>query len=75
MFPTRETVQNRTYPLTRSVYFFLNRAPGQPLKPQVTEFMRYVLSRQGQADVAQLGVYLPLPASFAREQLKKVVQP
>ncbi len=72
VFPTRETVQNRTYPLTRSVFFFLNRAPGQPVKPQVREFMRYVLSRQGQADVARLGVYLPLPAAFAQEQRRKV---
>lgn len=71
VFPTRDTVQNRTYPLTRSVYLFLNRAPGQPIKPQAREFMRYVLSRQGQEDVVRVGSYLPLTAPFAREQLKK----
>jgi phosphate transport system substrate-binding protein len=72
VFPTRATVQNRTYPLTRSVYMFLNRAPGKPLSPQVREFMRFVLSRQGQEDVIRGGSYLPLPAAFAREQLKKL---
>ena len=72
VFPTRETVQNRTYPLTRSVYMFLNRAPGKPLSPQVKEFMRFVLSRRGQQDVVRLGSYLPLTAAFAREQLRKL---
>jgi phosphate transport system substrate-binding protein len=72
VFPTLETVKNRTYPLTRSVYMFLNRPPGKPLRPQVKEFLRFVLSRQGQEDVTRLGSYLPLPAAFAREQRKKL---
>lgn len=72
VFPTRATVQNRTYPLTRSIYMFLNRAPGKALSPQVKEFMRFVLSRQGQEDVVKLGSYLPLTAAFAREQLRKL---
>lgn len=72
VFPTRETVQNRTYPLTRSIYMFLNRAPGKSLTPQVKEFMRFVLSRQGQEDVVRNGNYLPLTPAYAREQLKKL---
>lgn len=36
--------------------------------------MRFVLSRQGQADVTRLGSYLPLTAAFARQQLKKLDQ-
>lgn len=72
VFPTLETVRNRTYPLTRSIYMFLNRPPGKPLKPQVKEFLRFVLSRQGQEDVTRNGNYLPLPAAFAREQSKKL---
>lgn len=72
VFPSLETVQNRTYPLTRTVFMYLNRAPGKALKPQVREFMRYVLSRQGQQDVAQVGVYLPLTGTFARDQLEKL---
>jgi phosphate transport system substrate-binding protein len=72
VFPTRQTVQDRTYPLTRSIYMFLNRPPGKPLRPQVKEFLRFVLSRQGQRDVARNGNYLPLTAAFAREQRKKL---
>lgn len=72
VFPTRATVQSRSYPLTRSVYMFLNRAPGKPLRPQVKEFMRYVLSRQGQAEVARLGNYLPLTGRVVQQQLEKL---
>ena len=72
VLPTLETVQNRTYPLTRSIYMFLNRPSGKPLRPQVKEFLRFVLSRQGQEDVTRLGSYLPLTATFAREQRRKL---
>lgn len=72
VLPTKETVQNRTYPLTRSVFMYLNRAPGKPLKPQVRDFMRFVLSRQGQEVVRQLGVYLPLTSSVVQSERKKL---
>ena len=70
--PTRENVQNRTYPLTRSIYVFLNHAPGKPLEPKLKEFLRYLLSREGQQDVVRQGEYLPLTEEVVREQLKKV---
>jgi phosphate transport system substrate-binding protein len=70
--PTRENFQNGTYPLNRRVYLFINRQPGQPLDPKVKEFLRYVLSRQGQQDVAREGGYLPLTAEEVRAQLKKL---
>jgi phosphate transport system substrate-binding protein len=66
---TRVNVENRTYPLTRTVYIFINR---QPATPVVTEFLKYVLSKSGQADVARQNVYLPLPADFAKAQLAKL---
>ena len=70
--PSRESFQNRTYPLTRSIYIYLNRKPGQPLDLRVKEFLRYVLSREGQEAVERAGKYLPLTAEVAREQLKKL---
>ena len=56
VLPSRETVRNRTYPLTRRVYAFLRRSPD----PKVREFLRYILSRDGQEDVVEEGDYLPL---------------
>jgi len=72
VMPSRKSFQDRTYPLVRSIYIFLNRAPGKPLEPKLKEFLRYVLSWEGQQTVASDGNYLPLPASVAREQLKKL---
>jgi phosphate transport system substrate-binding protein len=72
------TVAARTYPLARPVYlYFAPDTPGgelavPPVDPKVREFLRYVLSRQGQADVARAGDYLPLTAEMVREQLKKI---
>jgi len=66
--PTKENIRNRTYPLARTVYMFLKG----PANPNVAEFLRYILSRQGQQDVVAEGGYLPLPARAVREQLKQI---
>jgi phosphate transport system substrate-binding protein len=67
-----ENVANRSYPLIRDAYFYLNKEPGRPLDPRAREFMRYVLSREGQEIIARMGYYYPLPAGYLREQLKKL---
>jgi phosphate transport system substrate-binding protein len=74
--PTRDHVADRTYPLSRSAYLYF--APDTPtgdrapVDPKIREFVRYVLSRQGQMDVVREGDYLPLTADLVREQLKKL---
>jgi phosphate transport system substrate-binding protein len=70
--PSRASFESRAYPLVRSIYIYLNRAPKQPLDPKLREFLRFVLSRDGQRIVADDGNYLPLPTSVVREQLKKL---
>lgn len=70
--PSKESFQDRSYPLVRSIYIFVNRPPGKPLDPKLREFLRYVLSREGQEMVARNGSYLPLTAAVVREQLKKL---
>jgi phosphate transport system substrate-binding protein len=69
---TPETVSNRTYPLTRDAYFYINREPGRPLDPKIREFFRFILSREGQEIIAHTGFFYPLPADFLNEQLKKL---
>ena len=69
---TLETVQNRTYPLFQEAYFYTSVKPGTALEPNVKEFLRYVLSQEGQAEVQRDGKYLPLTAAIVREQLKKL---
>jgi len=69
---TPQTVATRTYPLHRDGYFYVNKAPGQPLDPKVREFMRFVLSREGQEIIAKVGYYYPLDAKIIAEQRKKL---
>jgi phosphate transport system substrate-binding protein len=71
--PTPASVMDHTYPLTRMVTMFLNRPPGGPVDPRLREFLRYVLSRQGQQAVARYGRgYLPILAPAAARQLEKL---
>jgi phosphate transport system substrate-binding protein len=70
--PTVENVYSHRYPLSRYVYIFVNRPPGKPLEPKVKEFLKAVLSRDGQDVVAKEGVYIPLTPQVVREELAKL---
>lgn len=69
---TLETVHDRTYPLYGQYFFYLNREPGKPVDPKVDEFLRFILSQEGQDCVQREGRYLPLTAAVMQEQLKKL---
>jgi ABC-type phosphate transport system substrate-binding protein len=64
-------VASGRYPLTRYIYIRLNRAPGQPLPPQVREFLRFILSREGQ-EFIPTSAYYPLRADEVAEELAKL---
>jgi phosphate transport system substrate-binding protein len=70
--PTVENVYTHRYPLSRYVYIFVNRPPGKPLAPKIKEFLKAVLSREGQDIVAKEGVYIPLTPQVVREELTKL---
>ncbi len=67
-----QTLRARQYPLYDEVYFYFDREPGKPIDPRVKEFLRYVLSREGQDAVQRNAKYLPLTATVAAEQRKKL---
>lgn len=75
---TRATVADRTYPLARPVFvdYTIDNERAEYTHPRgdpkVKEFLRYILSRQGQADVVREGTYLPLPADVVAAQLAKM---
>jgi phosphate transport system substrate-binding protein len=69
---TKANLISRTYPLTRIIPAFIDRKPGQPIDPKVREFLRYILSREGQQDIVRDTGYLPLNVQVLREQLKKL---
>jgi phosphate transport system substrate-binding protein len=69
--PAAETVYGGTYPLSRFLFLNINRAPGKSLDPLVREFVKFVFSRDGQEVVIKDG-YMPVPASVAQEEIKKI---
>ncbi len=71
--PSRDSVLDHSYPLTRKISMYLNQAPGQTVDPKLREFLRYVLSREGQeAVVRDGGGYLPMLAPLASAELEKL---
>lgn len=60
-----------SYPLARFLYVYVNKAPGKPLSPLTREFIKLVLSREGQEVVVKDG-YIPLPAKVAARELAKI---
>ena len=58
--PTYTNVAAARYPLSRLVYVNVNQKPGEAVSPAMQEFLRFVLSRQGQQVVLAQGVFLPL---------------
>jgi len=64
-------VTSGKYPLSRFLYIYVNKAPGKPLDPLVREYLRLILSKEGQEVVVKDG-YLPLSAAIVGEELKKL---
>ena len=71
---TEQSVSDRSYPLTRSLSFYVNRAPGKPLRPELLAFLRYVLSEEGQAMVAADGHFLPLAPKLAQAETEALTR-
>src|SRR5260221_1650604 len=69
---TKENLIERTYPLTRGVSIYVNRAPGQPLDPKVKVFLRYILSQEGQRELARDRDFMRLSDTTVREQRSKL---
>jgi phosphate transport system substrate-binding protein len=66
--PNYENVLSNKYPLGRMLYLYIAKEPNKPLPKMVEEFIKYVLSKEGQEVVVKDG-YLPLPAKVAEKQL------
>lgn len=64
-----ENVLNGNYPLSRYLYVNIVKNPGKQLDPLVKEFMKFVLSYEGQQIVVKDG-YMPLPYEVVMKNLK-----
>ncbi|HEY0510472.1 MAG TPA: phosphate ABC transporter substrate-binding protein [Thermoanaerobaculia bacterium] len=66
-----ENVISGKYPLSRFLYVYVNKAPNKPLDPMIREYLKYVLSQQGQQTVVKDG-FIPLPAKIVQEEMAKL---
>lgn len=72
---TERTLIEQLYPLARTLPAVVDVPPGGTLDPRVREFLRYLLSREGQQAVNEDGRYLPLSASMLSAQLRMLPPP
>lgn len=66
---TAENAYAGDYPVSRFLYVYVNKNPNQALDPLRAEFIRYVLSRDGQQAVIKDGYY-PITKAISDEELK-----
>lgn len=69
--PTAANSVSGDYPLARFLFLYVNKDPRRPLDRLTYEFLRYVLSRDGQEVVLRDGYY-PLPADAAAMILQRL---
>lgn len=69
--PTAENALKGTYPLTRYLFVYVNKKPSQPVPPLEREFLKMVLSKEGQ-EVVIKGGYIPLPANVVEKYLNEL---
>jgi phosphate transport system substrate-binding protein len=67
--PTFDNALLGKYPLGRALYIYVAKKPNEPLPPHVKEFLKFVLSKEGQEIVVKDG-FGPLPAKILEGQFK-----
>lgn len=67
--PNAVNAASGDYPLARFLYVYMNVNPNEALEPLRAEFVRFVYSQQGQADVVRAG-YIPVVAEIAQQDLE-----
>lgn len=66
-----EDTYSGKYPISRFLYIYLNKKPGEPLPAPQAEFIKYVLSRDGQVQTEK-GGYFPIMSELRENELKKL---
>jgi phosphate transport system substrate-binding protein len=59
------------YPVARFLYIYFNKKPNEPIDPLRREFIKYILSKDGQALTEKSGFY-PISNELREQELKKL---
>ena len=68
---TPENCFSGDYPLARYLFVYINKPASEPMDKLTQEFLKFVVSKQGQEIVAKDG-YFPLPAAISKEVLAEL---
>ena len=71
--PSYENCLNGEYPLARFLYVYVNKKPDAPLDPLTSQFLAFILSKEGQEVVVKDG-YFPLPKTAVDETLEAITK-
>lgn len=70
---TYDNALSGDYPMARFLMVYVNKKPGKALDPLTLEFLKFVLSKAGQATVEKDG-YFPLPSEVAAEMVESLAK-
>ena len=59
------------YSIARYLYIYVNKKPGEPLDPLRAEFIKYILSKDGQTQTEKGGFY-SITNEIREDELKKL---
>jgi phosphate transport system substrate-binding protein len=68
---TPANLYNKSYKLQHFLFLYVDKPHGKPVSPEVLEFLKVGLSREGQSAVAEAG-YIPLSDELIQRQLNKL---
>jgi len=71
--PKSEYATSKQYPFTRNLYIYTREDPSKGMKKLTKEFLKYILSKDGQEAVLEAG-FTVLPPSVINEEWKKITQ-
>jgi phosphate transport system substrate-binding protein len=66
------TLITQAYPLTRIIPAYIDQPPGSPVEPALREFIRFILSREGQVGLLEHSAYLPLGSDVRKRELERL---
>ena len=69
--PSMANISSNRYPLSRTLYIVINKAPKTPLPDITREFLLFIMSQQGQKLVRREG-YVPVSAAKIKRQARLI---
>jgi phosphate transport system substrate-binding protein len=66
-----EATYSGNYPIARYLYVYLNKKPNEQIDPLCSEFIKYIVSREGQTQTEMAGDY-PITNAIREEDLNRL---